>query len=268
LTRIPRIIALIFLFLFVISPLASTGTTATSEEKIEFLPADIPGLTRGPTVNLVTNHSALIFWRTLDPANSSVEYGFSDSDLNMSVNKPTLETDHRVNLTGLQINSVYYYRAVSNGSSSPIYSFRTAPNDGSDIKMIVLGDNRPDQLESPVQPDEFEQLIDMVISEQPHLVIMTGDYVYEVGADLSTNLDAWKHFTDIIDLLGHYVPIYGVIGNHDTGAWTGSVKSQYFLDAFEMYNEPSTYSSFDYAGIHIVLLDTEQEDLEGRMILI
>lgn len=245
--------------------MASTGTTTTSEEKIEFLPADIPGLTRGPTVNLVTNHSALIFWRTLDPANSSVEYGFSDSDLNMSLDKPALETNHRLNLTNLQINTLYYYRAVSNGSSSPIYNFRTAPNDGSDIKMIVLGDNRPDQIDAPVQPAEFEQLIDLVILEQPHLVVMTGDYVYEVLGDNTANLDAWKHFTDITDRLGHYAPIYGVIGNHDTGAWSGSVKSQYFLDAFELYDEPSTYSSFDYAGIHIVLLDSEQEDLEGRI---
>lgn len=264
-TRISRTIALCFLFLFVISPLASTGTNAPSEEQIKFLPADIPGLTRGPTVNLVTNHSALIFWRTLDLSNSSVEYGFSDSDLNMSVNSPILVKDHRVNLTSIQINTVYYYRAVSNGSSSQIYNFRTAPNVGSDIKMIVVGDNRPDGIDAPVQPAEFEQLIEMIILEQPHLVVMTGDYVFEVGTVHSTNLDTWKRFTDVLDRLGHYAPIYGVIGNHDTGARSGSVKSQYFLDAFEMYGEPSTYSSFDYAGIHIVLLDTEQEDLEGRI---
>lgn len=236
-----------------------------SEERLEFLPADIPGLTRGPTVNLVTNHSALIFWRTVDLTNSSVEYGFTDSNLNMSVNNSMLVNDHRVNLTSLQINTLYYYRAVSNGSSSQIYNFRTAPNDSSDIKMIVVGDNRPDQSSAPVQPSEFEDLIDLIILEQPHLVIMTGDYVLEVGTVHATNLDAWARFTDITDLLGHYAPIYGVIGNHDTGAWTGSVKSEYFLDAFEMYNEPSTYSSFDYAGIHIVLLDSEEQGLDQRI---
>lgn len=266
--RIPRIIALCFLILFVISPLSSTestGITTPSEERFEFIPADISGLTRGPTVNLVTNHSALIFWRTVDLTNSSVEYGFTDSNLNMSVNSSTLVNDHRVNLTSLQINTLYYYRAISNGDSSPIYNFRTAPNDISEIKMIVVGDNRPDQIVAPVQPSEFQDLIDLIILEQPHLVIMTGDYVYEVSAVHSTNLDAWAHFTDIMDQLGHYAPIYGVIGNHDTGAWTGTVKSEYFLDAFEMYNEPSTYSSFDYAGIHIVLLDSEEQGLDQRI---
>ena len=32
---------------------------------------------RGPTVNLVTNNSALIFWRTAEPTNATVQYGLT-----------------------------------------------------------------------------------------------------------------------------------------------------------------------------------------------
>jgi hypothetical protein len=75
----------------------------------------------------------------------------------------------------------------------------------------------------------------------------------------------WERFTNITDRLGHYAPIYGVIGNHDTGASTGTLRLEYFFDAFEMYDEPSPYFSFDYAGVHFTLLTSEELLTPGRI---
>ncbi len=220
---------------------------------------------RGPTVNLVTNSSALIFWRTDVPMNSTVDYGLEESNPNLTVSNSTVVGDHRITLTGLAMGSKYYYQVTSNGTASDEYHFRTAPADGAEFKMIVFGDNRPDTDTAPVQPQEYSDLVDLVIAEEPHIVIMTGDYVLIVTESHSYNLDAWERFTNITDRLGHYAPIYGVLGNHDTSAYTGTLRLEYFFDAFEMYSEPSPYSSFDYAGVHFTLLNSEEQYNNGRI---
>ena len=220
---------------------------------------------RGPTVNLVTNSSALIFWRTDVPMNATVDYGLETSNLNLTVSNTTVAGDHRITLTGLAVGSKYYYQVTSNGTTSDEYHFKTAPADGAEFKMIVFGDNRPSTDTAPVQPQEYSDLVDLVIAEEPHIVIMTGDYVQAIMESHSYNLDAWERFTNITDQLGHYAPIYGVIGNHDTGAYTGTLHLEYFFDAFEMYNEPSPYFSFDYAGVHFTLLNSEEIDNPGRI---
>ncbi|MFW9957765.1 MAG: metallophosphoesterase [Candidatus Odinarchaeota archaeon] len=225
--------------------------------------ADVPFFVRGPTVNMVTNESALIFWRTDGLANATVWYGLNESVIETVANT-TLDTDHRVRLNGLNIDSKYFYKVSSNNIESPLYHFRTAPADGDDVKMIVIGDNRPATI-SYIQPEEFKQMAQMIIDEEPHIILMTGDYVLDVGDNHETNLAGWAAFTNISDSMGHYAPIYGVVGNHDTGAKTGTLKLEYFFDAFEQYDEPSTYFSFDYAGAHYILLDTEEQNNEGRI---
>ena len=212
---------------------------------------------------MVTNESAMIFWRTEGVTNATVWYGLNESVID-SVENTTLDTDHRVRLEGLNMDSEYFYKVGSNNTLSGLYHFHTAPADGDEFKMIVLGDNRPTTV-SYIQPDEFKQLAQMIIAEDPHIVVMTGDFVLEVSEEHEFNLAGWAAFTNISDSIGHYAPIYGVLGNHDTGAKTGTLRLEYFFDAFEQYDEPSTYFSFDYAGVHFTILDTEEQYKEGRI---
>ncbi len=228
-------------------------------------PAATVSIIRGPTVHMVTNHSSRIMWKTDALTNATVEYGYSDSNLNMSLSNATLDNIHKVNLVGLEVNTTYYYRVMSNGTSSATYHFKTAPADGEPFKLIVLGDNRPSSDTAPAQPQVFSDIMDQVIAENPDIVIMTGDYVYSISTSDSENWNAWSKFTNVSDRLGHYVPIYAVIGNHDLTDWQGTPKPQYFLDAFEMFNEPKLYSSFDFAGVHFTLLDSEQQGYEGQI---
>jgi predicted phosphodiesterase len=106
----------------------------------------------------------------------------------------------------------------------------------------------------------------MIVAEEPHIVIHTGDFVMEVGENHEENLLMWEHYNNITDQIGHYAPIYGVIGNHDTGARTGTLRLEYFFDAFVQYGEPSLNFSFDYAGVHIAFLTTEEMGYEGRIV--
>jgi len=257
----------LILLVILVSPipftLALSGNSQIPMQQSQMVLADDPLFVRGPTVNLVTNESALIFWRTDGMTNATVWYGLNESVIETMANT-TLATDHRIRLEGLDIDSKYFYKVSSNNTESPLYHFRTAPPDGEEFKMIVIGDNRPTSI-SYIQPEEFKQLAQMIIDEEPHLVIMTGDYVLDVSTDVAYNLAGWKAFTNISDLIGHYAPIYAAVGNHDTGARTGTLRLEYFFDAFEQYNEPSTYFSFDYAGTHFSIVDTEVQYQEGRI---
>ncbi len=217
---------------------------------------------RGPTVNLVTNDSATLFWRTQFPTNASVLYGLNQSLLE-NVHNLTIDTDHYIRLSSLDADSTYWYKVISNGTESEVYHFRTAPLSPESVKIIVIGDNRPSSEDYP--PSQFSTLVDMIIAEQPHFVLMTGDYVYHVYSSASQNKLIWDAFTNITDRLGHYVPIYAVVGNHDVTVVDGKRVIKYFLDAFVLYDEPRTYSSFDYAGMHFALLDTEELNYAGRI---
>jgi len=218
---------------------------------------------RGPLMDTVTNHSARVFWRTTGPANSTVKYGLNTSLLEM-VSNSSVAIIHRMELSGLQSDSRYYYRVVSDGVQSDMYHFKTAPADGHAFKMIIMGDNRPDG-DTSVQPLVFSNITDRVIAEEPNIVVLTGDYVYSVTADSGSNMAKWSAFKAIVDRLAHYAPIYAAIGNHDTGLWTGTLRLQYFFDAFEQHDELSTYFSLDYAGVHLIILDTEASGPADRI---
>ncbi|MFX1580047.1 MAG: metallophosphoesterase [Promethearchaeota archaeon] len=241
----------------------NTGTMTYSLVERNIVSNAVSPFPRGPTVNMVTEDSAVIFWRTEGLTNATVRYGLNTSIAEIETNT-TLDTDHYVSLSGLDIDSQYYYQVASNGIQSPIYSFLTAPAEGHPFKMIIIGDNRPGS--TIEQPAEFAQLAEMIIAEQPHIVIMTGDFVMEVIDNDADNLLMWDHFTNISDRIGHYAPIYAVLGNHDTGAKTGSLKLQYFFDAFVQYAEPSPYFSFDYAGVHFTMLTSEEQGNEGLIV--
>jgi 3',5'-cyclic AMP phosphodiesterase CpdA len=242
-----------------------SGTTELETTPIyQYGLADDPLFIRGPTVNMVTNHSALVFWRTDVMTNATVHYGLNGSVLERTENS-TLDTDHRVALQGLDIDSKYYYRVESNGTQSELYHFKTAPADGEEFTMMIIGDNRPHSVIGE-QPEAYKQLVQMIAAEEPHIIIHSGDCVLDVSEDHESNLYGWEAFTNETDKMGHYAPIYAAVGNHDTGAKTGTLRLDYFFDAFEQYDEPSTYYSFDYAGVHFTFLDTEELGYEGRIV--
>ena len=220
-------------------------------------------IARGPLMYNVTNHSACVFWRTTVSTNASIQYGLNTSLLE-TVSSSTLDTVHRVRIAGLQLGTKYYYKVVSDGVPGEMYHFRTAPADGQAFKMIIMGDNRPIS-DTPVQPQAFSDITDRVIAEEPNLVVLTGDYVYSVTTIAGDNIAKWSAFKAIIDQAAHYAPVYAAIGNHDTGLWTGSLILQYFRDAFEQHNESSTYFSFDYAGVHMMILDSEATNTPLRI---
>ncbi|MHA1909565.1 MAG: fibronectin type III domain-containing protein, partial [Candidatus Thorarchaeota archaeon] len=208
---------LVVLSLLVMPVIGAIGFNNTSNSlHSEFTVSDVIDFEGGPTVNLVTNNSATIFWRTTSPTDATVNYGVNTSILESETNA-TLDTDHYITLTGLDMDTKYYYKVSSGSDESETYFFYTAPADGEEFRLVIAGDNRPGTGGAPVQPEVFSGIVDLIIAEEPHMVILLGDFVLGVYQDHAVKLHAWKLFTDITDRMGHYAPVIGVIGNHDTG---------------------------------------------------
>jgi hypothetical protein len=102
------------------------GTTTNYWVDVLFTPAP-PDVTP-PVVSAVTatgsGTSATVTWTTNEAATSSVAYGTSATALTSTATGPGSLTAHSVNLTGLSVNTRYYYRVTS---ADPAANSTTSP---------------------------------------------------------------------------------------------------------------------------------------------
>jgi predicted phosphodiesterase len=260
-----RISSLVIISLFILSvPFTGWNTTAIDNQPEPHALAADAVFPRGPTVHMVNKTAAMIYWKTNTETNATVDYGNASDNLDSSVENSTLDTEHRVWIDGLTAGTTVYYQAVSDYTSSEVYHFKTEPEDGMPFKLIAMGDPQPVPGIEPGQSEIFKDIITMVRNEEPHLIIILGDFVYDLSdTDETYNAIAWGNYLNVTDKVGHYAPIYGVIGNHDV--MSGEKYADGFLDAFQQYGDDSTYFSFDYAGVHFTFLDSEMPEFQGRI---
>ncbi len=268
-SEMSRRFSFLVVFSLLVLPLAGVPLTqwSTVPPDVQFesqtMAAD-PVFPRGPTVHMVNKTAAMIYWKTNTETDATVKYGSTSDSLDLTVENSTLSTEHRIWIGGLTAGTTVYYQAVSDGTSSEVYYFKTEPEDGEPFKLIALGDPQPIPGIEPEQSEVFKDIITMVRNEEPHLVIILGDYVHDLSdTDEEYNAICWGNYLNVTDKIGHYAPIYGVIGNHDT--MSGERYADGFLDAFQQYGGDSTYFSFDYAGVHFTLLDSEMPEFQGRI---
>ena len=69
--------------------------------------APIASLIRGPYVQMTTKTTAILRWRTDDPAPSEVRFGQELGDLDREVSDSDLSVDHRVQLANLRPGTRY-----------------------------------------------------------------------------------------------------------------------------------------------------------------
>ena len=104
---------------------------------------DPPVVLEGPMVVNVTHHSAVIRWRTDEPATGIVEYGLT-TDLGSREVHAALTRPHNMVLLNLEPSTLYYFRVVSvdsagNASASAIYSFTTEHVSVQKLPVITEG---------------------------------------------------------------------------------------------------------------------------------
>lgn len=89
--------------------MASTGTTGSQPQQGQ------PGyvqITNGPVLEQIADNRAVVSWQTAQPSSSIVRYGTDPNSLNQTA-QSQWGTNHRVEITGLQPNTQYYFEIRS-----------------------------------------------------------------------------------------------------------------------------------------------------------
>jgi len=155
----------------------------------------------GPHVMHTTPASVALIWESLEAGSTRVEYGPDDSYGSQVEGKTG--TMHEVVVPDLKPATIYHYRACTDDVCSADMTFSTAPLPGQKFRFAVLGDSRSD-------PAAHKAVTQSMIKSEPVVVFNVGDVV---GEGLREEYKE-QHF-DPTRQLGHYVPIYVAIGNHE-----------------------------------------------------
>jgi len=211
-----------------------------------------------------THSSTTISWNTTSDVGTEVQYGTQPGNLSESVTGSseagpgTLGWVHQVELSGLDPQTTYYYRAgdAADGYSDE-YFFTTGPTphpDCASFRFAFIGDNRPDPIFGGGQ--NYENVLQEAFTHQPAFVLN--------GGDLVNDGDDWEDWHDFLDYTGTsspHVPYMPALGNHDTH---GQGDDAPFNKLFALPRSEGDYGSntedyyyFVYGNAVFVVLSTE-----------
>jgi len=118
----------------------AAGNGPSISAPVEFTTLALPDTTAphiiaGPFVENITTHSAEILWTTNESASHLVLLGLADNALDQTFSLTGFSTDHRVPVTNLLSDTLYFFRVKSsdlagNTVTSAVLSFRTLKSGG------------------------------------------------------------------------------------------------------------------------------------------
>ncbi len=229
--------------------------------------ADAAEVIRGPYLQHPRTDAMVVKWRTDDPVTSGVWFGTSPESLTESVTMGPAKTDHRIELTGLEPETQYYY-AVGTATGqfptqNPHQTFETAAPAGTvrPFRTWIFGDSGWVGL---VQAQLQATYLEYSNGETPDVWLLLGDNSYPDGFDDEYQFAFFDPFANMLAA----TPVWSTRGNHDE-EWPGENNDYYEHFEFPTNGEaggvPSgteAYYSFDYANAHFVCLDSEGSSRE------
>jgi hypothetical protein len=250
-----------------IHQVSSTSSDITLELELLTGPPDI---LRGPYLHVATPGSAIVRWRTDLPTESRVSFGLSPLSLSTTVTEPGPTTDHEVELTGLDPNTVYFYEVgtstltLAGGDSN--HSFRTAPTPGAQgpIRIWAIGDSgrcSVNQTGCNNATAVANAYLSFAGSRLADVWMMLGDNAYPIGTDNQYTAGVFDTYPNI---LRNHV-LWPSPGNHEFGASDSPTQTGPYYEAFSMptageaggwASGSEAYYSFDYGNVHFVVLDS------------
>lgn len=231
------------------------------------LPADeapLFELTRGPYIQLVTQHSAILRWRTDAPAPSEVRLGRRPDEPALALVDLEPTVDHRVYVPNLLPGTRYYYAigdTVGELAGGPDYYFATAPDQPQPTRLWIIGDAGTAGVGNFGSWLVRDAYYNYAGNRETDVWLMLGDNAYGVGTDYEYQLAVFDTYPSLLRRTG----VWSTIGNHETYAPLPNGSLTYF-DIFDLPSQgeaggiPSgteNYYSFNHANIHFVCLDSE-----------
>ncbi len=247
----------------------------------------------GPFVDCITTNSAIISWRLDDIASGQIVIR---SDKGSIVFTSTKKSDyHEIYIEPLEANTYYeyYVESISTDNSalsvrSDKYHFHTAPLDDEPFRFAIMTDSRAsagggEYSMDGVNVSVLSRLMQDAYRQGAAFVLFPGDLIsgYVTSTEqFISQLRVWK---SAVSPIGHYIPIYEGIGNHDVcvDIYRDDNKKKYYIDKSanesteyifaEQFVNPTnaperenllapTYLenvySFDYGNSHFITLNT------------
>ncbi|MDX2020038.1 MAG: metallophosphoesterase [Deltaproteobacteria bacterium] len=231
-----------------------------------------PRVVRGPYLQSVTSHSAVVRWRTDVPTESGVHFtavGVGDADAGATATHSEVvaqaTTEHEVTLRHLHPGTAYEYSLGAqtgqvSGAPNP-WVFHTAPepNASSVVRVWALGDAGT---ASPGARSVRDAYLRFVANQLPDVWLMLGDNAYNTGTDLEFQAAVFETYADLIARLS----LWPTRGNHDQSQSPGHAA---YFDVFTLPTDgeaggvPSgteAFYAFDHGPVHFVCLDSYATD--------
>ena len=201
-----------------------------------------------------------IMWET-EEADNRVEYWKPGLDpVTVQAEQVPGRSIHFVSLTGLDSNTVYHYRVVTNMGAGVAYRFKTWPAEGDGVtavKMVAFSDsqgNWPERLQDICDNGIIDkECTDGQAESCPEdiaAVLVTGDLVSS-----GEEVNQWREeFFGPCRNVFHYVPILPAIGNHD-------LPIENYLDYFSLPGNgincrKEQWYSTDLLNLRLITLDS------------
>lgn len=219
-------------------------------------------ISRGAYMNMATDNSITIMWRTKKACTSEVRLGLMSGAFTQIIQDTAHTIDHSVHVFGLLPNTKYYYSVgiidtiLQSGNG---HHFVTAPipnNNPSKLRFWVTGDFGTGDSQQDSVTAAFETYNN---SNTVNGWLWLGDNAYNAGLDSEYQVNTFDHY---INQMYKY-PLFPSPGNHDyanIGYLSLSALTHNF-PYFNIFDIPSNsntekYYSYDYGNIHFVSIDS------------
>ncbi|KGJ91206.1 PKD domain-containing protein [Colwellia psychrerythraea] len=230
-------------------------------------------IVRGPYVQMATDKSMTIRWKTDVATNSQVSFGNAVDALSNKVLEDELTTDHEVNIEGLSALTRYYYSIGSSaeqldGNNAETF-FETSPTTGEAVptRIWILGDpgragDNPTTLDQKIVRDGYYNFAN---GKHTNFWMMLGDNAYPDGTIEEYQNAVFNQYPKMLK----QSTLWPAMGNHDNRTAKVETGTGGYYDLFTMPTKgeaggvPSNtegYFSFDYGNIHVISLNSSDEE--------
>jgi len=159
-------------------------------------------LKKGPYIQSAGKTEVTIVWQTDHISDGKINWGL-DENLGNEINAQAGEM-HKIVISGLQADTTYFYQVTSDGATSSIYSFITAPEPWTPYRFIAFGDSRSGYA-------DHRRVAEAILQEAPDIYFNSGDI-----SCTGTDELCWQNHFDIEKDLMATTYMMPAIGNHDT----------------------------------------------------
>jgi hypothetical protein len=237
----------------------------------------------GPYLQNAEPSSITIMWETSSGNESTVEWGTSNTLGNSSsgvfISGNGLSRIHTTMLSGLESNTKYYYKVITNNAQSDIFDFVTPPlpNSEAPVNLVSMSDMQQDWQHTNVFEDIInDELIPFVNNRFGNDLSTDIAYVFIPGDLVATgsNYSSWEStFFDPAQALFQHVPVYPVAGNHEQN-------SENYFKYFSLPTNGTNQNDYlehwyykDYSNVRLIGLETNsgyriQEQLDWLQVIL